>query len=147
MFRPRGNLDSDDPDFGPYISTLPRSFESHPLHWYHRKESGDVLPAELKLLSFIPPSVLADLESIYKRYESDWDVAKRCLVSNPSKPTFFLLIYRYMKERYKDSFSCDRRVVDEEDFLWGWLTGQHVYILASSSIRSSIYSEHALSIL
>lgn len=85
LHRPVSEEDSDDPNFGPYLTTLPREFDAHPLSWLIRKELGIAGAEELDLLQNLPPSVLANVEAVGKRYRNDWDTARLCVVRRISE--------------------------------------------------------------
>lgn len=75
LHRPRGEDDSLDPLFGPYISVLPREFDSHPLTWtVRRRFLQDTGGLESSLLEVLTPSASAGLEKIAKKFCEDWDV-------------------------------------------------------------------------
>src|ERR1700709_2393253 len=79
--RPHGSEDSLDPHYGPYISTLPREFDSHPLTWFVRSKIG--MESEgISLLGYLPPSVLASLVKLHERFCQDWAAVQAYLVGN-----------------------------------------------------------------
>lgn len=39
---------------------------------------------------------------------------------------------------YTESLPTGRRTIDEEDFLWGWLAGQHPSLATPSAVRSRL---------
>jgi len=75
LHRPLNNqADSDDPLFGPYISVLPREFDSHPLTWLWKEDnygSAAVL-LEIQLLDALPTSILAKLNKMFGLFKGDW---------------------------------------------------------------------------
>ncbi|KAL1673346.1 hypothetical protein EV122DRAFT_283074 [Schizophyllum commune] len=73
--RPMADGESSDPAFGPYISTLPRDFDFHPLTWL--VEDGGH-PYKI-LLNHLPPAVFRDLKDLEMRSSSDWAVCQEHL--------------------------------------------------------------------
>jgi len=61
LYKPAPGRESDDPHFGPYISSLPRDFGSHPLTWIVHRTLGAGSREEHRVLDLLPPSVLSDL--------------------------------------------------------------------------------------
>ncbi|KAI0065357.1 SET domain-containing protein [Artomyces pyxidatus] len=105
LYRPASQDDSESPDpfFGPYVSVLPREFDSHPLTWLVKKAlSLPQTPFEARLPLLLPPGVLSDLTKVETRFWEDWQV-----VSN------------YVEEFPKVVHSVDGLPV--LDFLWAWL--------------------------
>jgi len=80
LHRPIGGHESDDPNFGPYISMLPREFGSHPLTWVVHQSLGVASREECKLMKLLPPSVLAELLLLEKRFWTDWEVVRQYMV-------------------------------------------------------------------
>jgi hypothetical protein len=79
LHRPKGEDDSQDPLFGPYITMLPREFDSHPLTWtIMRKASEGELHASL--LDLLPPSIQGSLTQLQDRFWQDWKAVSSCLV-------------------------------------------------------------------
>lgn len=72
---------SRDPLFGPYISTLPRDFASHPLTWVVKGVLGIASLEDKELVSSIPPSIMYDLRELLKRFEADRSICNSYLVS------------------------------------------------------------------
>ena len=72
LHRPAGEDASLDPTFGPFISTMPREFDSHPLTWLIRAQmnSGDTFWRSL--CELLPPSVFSSLENAATRLWADW---------------------------------------------------------------------------
>ncbi|KAG1756803.1 uncharacterized protein EDB91DRAFT_1233525 [Suillus paluster] len=79
--RPHGSEDSPDPHYGPYISTLPREFDSHPLTWLVRSKSG-IESGGVPLLGYLPPSVRASLVKLHDRFCQDWAAVRAYLTAN-----------------------------------------------------------------
>lgn len=82
LHRPRANSGSSDVSFGPYIDTLPKDFQGHPLTWLHRQKYGTATELERKLLQLLPASVITELCEVLQRLETDWGVVQPCLVSS-----------------------------------------------------------------
>ncbi|KAF8212255.1 hypothetical protein K438DRAFT_1806241 [Mycena galopus ATCC 62051] len=100
LYRPFNSSYSPDPLFGPYISTLPREFDSHPLTCH-------VQQTDLKL----PPSVAKALTHLHDaRYLRDWRTVRGYLRAN------------FATLSQKPAVRLDRSdEALEADFLWGWL--------------------------
>lgn len=81
IWRPRADEDSADPFFGPYISTLPRDFDSHPLTWLVLSKLNKANDLRISLLDSLPPSVLATLHRLHTRFWDDWYQVQTFLVS------------------------------------------------------------------
>ena len=79
--RPHKNEDSPEPHYGPYISTLPREFDSHPLTWVVRSENG-IESGGIPLLGCLPPSVRASLMELHERFCQDWAAVRAYLVGD-----------------------------------------------------------------
>ena len=80
LHRPKGNSYSKDPHFGPYIDTLPRSFDSHPLTWLIKRKKGKTTNVEETLSHNLPPSASKTLQEVEKRFWNDWEAAVRAKV-------------------------------------------------------------------
>ncbi|OCH95546.1 SET domain-containing protein [Obba rivulosa] len=115
LHRPEGDRDSFDPLFGPYISTLPRDFASHPLSWLLERKLATVSIPQAQLLDLLSPSVSASLSTLENRFWEDWRV-----------------VCNYLKENLSVFTSSSREGLREErlaspdhelmkDFLWAWL--------------------------
>ena len=74
---------SRDEHFGPFLSCLPRNFNSHPLKWIIKEKMGTADESERYLLHSLPPSVARDLRDVARRFWDDWEVALQCVVSIP----------------------------------------------------------------
>lgn len=79
--RPHESGESEDVNFGPYITTLPREFNNHPLTWLVKKEQNLATTCETALLDVCPPGVLLELENVAKRFRKDWEIALRSKVA------------------------------------------------------------------
>jgi len=99
LYRPLAPSHSLDPLFAPYISTLPREFDSHPLTRHVQQTDSE-----------LPPSVATALARLHARYLHDWRTVRGYLRANfrdlSQKPAVRL-------DRSDDAL--------EADFLWGWL--------------------------
>ncbi|KAF9227942.1 SET domain-containing protein [Gyrodon lividus] len=87
LWRPKAGEDSTDPHFGPYISILPRNFDSHPLTWLlQSKLEGRMNMAAQhdSLLQGLPPSVLVALYQLYARFWEDWSKVQVFIRKTPS---------------------------------------------------------------
>ncbi|KAJ6596873.1 hypothetical protein DFH09DRAFT_1023264 [Mycena vulgaris] len=108
LYRPLHSSQSLDPLFGPYISTLPPEFDSHPLTC-HVKNAADTLQ--------LPPSVASALVRLHARYLHDWHTVRGYVRENlrvlSQKPHVRL-------DRPEDTLQAD--------FLWAWLNGKHLAI-------------------
>ncbi|THH05238.1 hypothetical protein EW145_g4942 [Phellinidium pouzarii] len=118
--RPEGDEESENPHFGPYISTFPRDFSSHPLSWIVKQELGTAGYHELFLLQDLPPSVLSELQAVAKRFWDDWKVALQ-------RKDVFQKIMCTGKQI---------KILNVDDFLWGWLT------VNTRCIYSKIFTEN-----
>jgi len=90
LHKPIGDEDSIDPAFGPYISTLPREFESHPLTWaVERDEALEKVTegrSEYRLLDHLPPSVQSALSKETRRFLEESEGVSQYMVSNFQLP-------------------------------------------------------------
>lgn len=107
--RPHGSEDSLDPHYGPYISTLPRQFDSHPLTWIVRSKSGMESGGAL-LLGYLPPSVHASLIKLHDRFCQDWAAVRAYLTANS-----------YVSSKY-DAY-LDNIDDSTSNYVWAWLNG------------------------
>ncbi|KAH7916069.1 hypothetical protein BJ138DRAFT_1140602 [Hygrophoropsis aurantiaca] len=107
LYRPRGEENSSDPLFGPYISALPRNFDGHPLTWL-------VEPAisieENSLLETLPPSVYDALQQLHTRFLEDWTAVSEFMRTNSTT------IEQLSIHANRDS------QISLVDFVWAWLT-------------------------
>ncbi|KAJ7063248.1 hypothetical protein C8F01DRAFT_65285 [Mycena amicta] len=93
LYRPGSTSGSHDPLFGPYIDSLPPSFDSHPLIMQHPTEC--------------PPSVMKALQQLRARYEADLDAVRVYVASVELLP------------HQQDTLA---QTADfEGNFLWAWL--------------------------
>jgi len=87
---PNNNSQSDDPLYGPFISVLPREFDSHPLTWLW-KEHGQSQRAvlETQLLDALPEHIVTKLNKMYGLFTNDWKRIKDYLVCRSMRNTHF----------------------------------------------------------
>ncbi len=87
---PNNNSQSDDLLYGPFISVLPREFDSHPLTWLW-KEHGQSQRAvlETQLLDVLPGHIVTKLNKMYGLFTSDWKRIKDYLVCRSMPNTHF----------------------------------------------------------
>ena len=89
LHKPHEDGVSRDELFGPYISTMPRSFESHPCTWKLRaglaSNSGSTgvsyTDTEASLLEALPPSVKRSSSQLASRLRADWETVCQYVVS------------------------------------------------------------------
>lgn len=81
LYRPKGDEDSSDPTFGPYISTLPREFDIHPLTWRVKERHSSQEGPESLLLNCVPPSITAALAELETRFWIDFQTVLDYMVS------------------------------------------------------------------
>ncbi|KAI0093650.1 SET domain-containing protein [Irpex rosettiformis] len=113
LHRPTGDEDSGDPVFGPYISTLPRDFGSHPLTWMLASTTKHALHEVLT--SSLPPASHAALQTIYTRFWEDWKAVCEYLKASPA------VVMLSSKHDVKQSqFDTSSRHL-QDHFLWAWL--------------------------
>jgi hypothetical protein len=142
LHRPQRGGESLDPFFGPYISVLPRDFDSHPVTW--SVEGGRQDDVDTRLLESLPPSAIMALREVCRKFRHDWTVVLHYLV-----PFLFSVVRRnnlisltsphHSKERYPGVIqNCTRyelKTIDitsadstlRADFLWAWLNGLRVF--------------------
>ncbi|KIJ69446.1 hypothetical protein HYDPIDRAFT_106062 [Hydnomerulius pinastri MD-312] len=112
LWRPKADEGCTDAHFGPYISTLPRNFESHPLTWLvQSKLGGDTTSATNRsiLLERLPQSVSVALQQLYMRFWEDWNKVQTFMRSPSMKTTL---------EDAPNGLQAASKVMD---FLWAWL--------------------------
>ncbi|KAL4067610.1 hypothetical protein V8B97DRAFT_1949899 [Scleroderma yunnanense] len=85
IWRPEGDDDSKDVLFGPYISTLPREFSSHPLTWivWSKYLGRPCTGGEDISLQWLPPSISTELQRLYSRFLDDWCKVHSCMMQSP----------------------------------------------------------------
>ncbi|KAE9400810.1 SET domain-containing protein [Gymnopus androsaceus JB14] len=104
IHRPLEGQESLDPLMGPYISTLPRDFDYHPLSWMVKKNESFV-----KLL---PPSVIRALHDISSKFNGD--LAAICSFVREHPATL-----RATAKPPGDFVPDNEELV--LDYLWAWL--------------------------
>lgn len=77
LYKPNGLLPSSDPIFGPYISTLPCDFASHPLAWLCSDKMENISST---LLSCLPANIMLALQGVANRFQADWTIIKQYIV-------------------------------------------------------------------
>ncbi|GLB34973.1 putative SET domain-containing protein [Lyophyllum shimeji] len=112
LYRPLGSRESTDPTFGPYISTLPREFDSHPLTWLCSGREDNPGSA---FLSSLPPSVLYSLRKLVDRFNTDWRTVQRYIQDHDFAHPISEVIGAVEKSLRSYLPAC------REDFLWAWL--------------------------
>lgn len=80
LHKPSGDDDSSDPAFGPYISTLPRGFSSHPLTWMVKQKLKQESDWERRSLILLPPSSARKCAELHKRFWKDCETLSSALV-------------------------------------------------------------------
>ncbi|KAI0798047.1 SET domain-containing protein [Abortiporus biennis] len=136
LHKPHGNEESLDRTFGPYISTMPRDFESHPLTWSVRKHLKRCSLVEDSLLDALPPSALAALHRLTSRYVEDWKNTRAYaserlgIISTSSRDDI---------QDIKQNL-CPDNDTFIEDYLWAWLNvnTRCIYYRLDSSPSSTI---------
>lgn len=113
LARPEGELDSKDVTFGPFISILPREFDSHPLTWVVRRETND---GGSQLLDILPPNITLALTAVRNRFWTDWSTISKYMVCEP----FWVQSYKLILLQDEHGLSDLRTVMD---YLWAWLNG------------------------
>jgi hypothetical protein len=79
LHRPLGP--SMDPLFGPYISVLPRNFDSHPLTWLVQRDRLKNHNSRFaRLLDQLTPSVTQSLNAAARKFWGDWEAVHACIV-------------------------------------------------------------------
>ena len=81
LHKPSGDDDSSDPAFGPYISTLPREFSSHPLTWMVKQKLTQETDWERRTLVFLPPGAARKCADLHMRFWKDWETLLSVIVS------------------------------------------------------------------
>ncbi|KAI6150781.1 hypothetical protein BKA82DRAFT_4119678 [Pisolithus tinctorius] len=110
LWRPKGdNEDSEDPLFGPYISTLPREFGSHPLTWVVQSKHQGTACQDDHLLRWLPPSVSSTLDRLHHRFTTDWSKVHS------------VMIQPLMSAKLRGPPAGVNDVRAVMDFLWAWL--------------------------
>ncbi|KAI9509365.1 hypothetical protein F5148DRAFT_766220 [Russula earlei] len=107
LHKPAPDCESDDAQFGPYISILPRDFGGHPLTWIVHRTLGVGSREEHSLLRLLPPCVLSDLVLLERRFWKDWQAVRVYLDDFPDRSP------RHHRIRAQSELILD--------FVWAWL--------------------------
>ncbi|PIL23928.1 hypothetical protein GSI_13679 [Ganoderma sinense ZZ0214-1] len=126
LHKPSGDDDSLDPAFGPYISTLPREFSSHPLTWMVKQKLRQETEWERGTLVLLPPGSARKCAELHTRFWKDWKallpVLDETAHSQSSRP-----------DLSSASFGIENNAALVLDYLWSWLNG--LYFVISSLYR------------
>ena len=74
LHRPTEDGISHDPAFGPYISTMPQDFNTHPVTWAIRGHLDCASQLEKTLLRSLPPTISSALQEQVDKFMADWKV-------------------------------------------------------------------------
>ncbi|CCL99118.1 uncharacterized protein FIBRA_01132 [Fibroporia radiculosa] len=113
MHRPEGEHDSLDPVFGPYLSTLPRNFDSHPLTWIVKLKRTGAKASEMSMLESLPPSVTQSLRKLQDLFYEDWKAVSGHLTRNSN------LLKK--STRQITALPAFKHYDDLIDYSWAWL--------------------------
>lgn len=80
LHRPTEGGISHDPSFGPYISTMPKDFDTHPVTWAVRERLNCASSLERVLLLSSPPTVSSALKNLVNKFMADWKIICEYLV-------------------------------------------------------------------
>lgn len=80
LYRPLDDGESSDSLFGPYISVLPRNFETHPMTWTV-KQKLQQHDYGVSLIEHLTPSALAALDKVFQKFHDDWEAVRAYLVA------------------------------------------------------------------
>ncbi|ETW85942.1 hypothetical protein HETIRDRAFT_43837 [Heterobasidion irregulare TC 32-1] len=114
LHRPSPGSESSDPLFGPYISILPKEFDSHPLTWVVRQNLGRCFlsSSERTLLGFLPPSVVSSLKNLEMKFYHD-------------QRRVFQYIQEFQEIKQRSSIPLQNNDAAEasvaRQYLWAWL--------------------------
>lgn len=105
LHKPHEDGVSRDELFGPYISTMPRSFESHPCTWKLKarlaSKSGTTAVSyadtEASLLEALPPSAKRSISQLASRLWTDWETVCQYAVSG-LLPLHRCIFFDYLKQ-------------------------------------------------
>ncbi|KAI0670446.1 SET domain-containing protein [Trametes maxima] len=114
LHKPTGDNDSLCDAFGPYMSTLPRDFSSHPLSWFVRRQLGKEDPRTSYLLDHIPPGTWQSIIKLSERFWKDWEAVADIVKDNPS----------VLAGSSRPELRAMRSVETEGlllDYIWAWL--------------------------
>ncbi|KAL4265232.1 SETD3/SETD6 methyltransferase [Pleurotus pulmonarius] len=113
LHRPQGEMESTDPLFGPYISILPRDFDSHPLTWLAKSKIAFEETIEQLLLEALPQDVREALDALWNRLLGDWKKVCQYVRHHPASLT------RATRPLESKDFNESDQLLLE--FLWAWL--------------------------
>ncbi|KAI0374821.1 SET domain-containing protein [Pilatotrama ljubarskyi] len=115
LHRPSGDGDSLDSVFGPYISTLPRDFASHPLTWLVNRRLGKEDTCGSYFLDRVPPSTLQSVVKLSERFWKDWETVAKIMAEDPT----------LRSQSSRPELKTARRLPETQDllpdYLWAWL--------------------------
>ncbi|KAI9064369.1 SET domain-containing protein [Trametes sanguinea] len=114
LHRPSRGDDSMDSHFGPYISTLPRDFSSHPLTWLINHKHGNDDPWTGYLLKNLPPSTRMTLHKSYETFQKDWEAVVRVLGESPA------ILSLSSRRTLNPTADLDLQGL-LSDYVWAWL--------------------------
>lgn len=117
LHRPVGEEDSFDATFGPYISTLPRRFGSHPLTWLVQRPRKGRKATEELILKNLPPSVTDTLHTLYARFLEDYQTI--CLYLNHNRAV--LDSASRAKSHLPMPYGTSTSTTLVDDYCWAWL--------------------------
>ncbi|TCD69710.1 hypothetical protein EIP91_006477 [Steccherinum ochraceum] len=103
-----------DPTFGPYISTMPRDFSSHPCWWLVKQRMGRTEVHEDRLLESLPPSVMRELKLLSEKFWKDWSAVCDYIRARPK-------ILQKATHRLTADDLTSRAHPAVLDYLWAWL--------------------------
>ncbi|KZV78605.1 SET domain-containing protein [Exidia glandulosa HHB12029] len=103
LHRPKDNAPSTDEHWGPYITSLPTEFDTHPLVWRCREDDD-----ARDQLSLLPLPHRRAVEAVWTRFQNDAEAVTGFLADARRRATLGL------EESYR---SLERH----SDFLWAWL--------------------------
>lgn len=90
LHRPVSDHRSRDPLFGPYISVLPKNFDSHPLAWLWKQQHGRTdSNFEIQLLDALPSQIMLKLNRILGLFNKDLTRIQDYLVRSDSVTQVF----------------------------------------------------------
>lgn len=115
LHRPGDDGLSHDPAWGPYITTMPREFDSHPVTWAVRSQVRLATTLEQELLSLLPSRIVSVLNERVRLFLADWTAICKYSIAAPG------IIARTSRHGLVSSaFHPDNHSLIE-DCLWAWL--------------------------
>ncbi|KAH9901320.1 SET domain-containing protein [Cubamyces lactineus] len=114
LHKPSGDADSSDPIFGPYITTLPRDFSSHPLTWLVNRQRKKEDAWSRYLLDHVPPSAWQAISKLEKRFWKDWDAVAGMMGAN------LAILTQSTRPELRNARTVEREAL-LSDYLWAWL--------------------------